>query len=95
MELKNLITSENWTYSGFQSGKLLALINLAAEPSEEGPKVIYLLTVLENLEEEVFQMEFQELKDAIETINKKYIHWEFTDRSEKQGEGGCGSCSAH
>lgn len=40
-------------------------------------------------------MEFQELKDAIETINKKYIHWEFTDRSEKQGEGGCGSCSAH
>ena len=93
-EIKN-INAENWTYSGYKSSDLLAFIHLGAEPTGDETKLLYLVTVLNSDEEEVFQLEFTTLAEAIDGINNRYHHWDFIDRSERQDGGGCGSCAAH
>ncbi len=96
MKDNKFITSDNWTFTSFKDSDLQAFIHLGAEPSltnEDEVNVLYLVTVLKNEEEELFQWEFPELHLAINSINKKYGHWEIRDRS--QGSGGCGSCEAH
>lgn len=95
MESKNVVGAENWTFSGFKSSNLLAFIHLGAEPSPEGAKVLYCVTLLKDQEEEVFQLEFDQLHLAIDAINERYGHWEFVDRGQRLDGGGCGSCSAH
>lgn len=97
MEVKKIITADNWTFSSYKSSDLQAFIHLGAEPSIEEnqePTVIYLITVLKNLEEEIFQLEFSELTDAIMAINERYGHWDYLERSQASS-GGCGSCEAH
>jgi len=96
MEEKKYITSENWTYTCFSSAELQAFIHLGAEPSlknHDQVDVFYLLTVMKNDEEELFQWQFELLHDAILSINQKYGQWELKDRS--QSSGGCGTCDAH
>lgn len=97
MESKKLINGDNWTYSGYKSSNLLAFIHLGAEPSptKEEPQLLYLVTVMKDLDEEVFQMEHTSLTDAIDDINNRYQQWDFIDRTKKDSEGGCGSCEAH
>ena len=95
MEAKSIVNAENWTYTGYKSSDLLVLIHLGAEPSEGETKVLYLVTLLKNQEEEVFQLEYSELSKAIDSINQRYSHWEFVDRAERLDDGGCGTCSAH
>ena len=96
MEDNKFITSDNWTFTSFTDSDLQAFIHLGAEPSlndEEEVNILYLVTVLKNDEEEIFQWEFPQLHQAITSINEKYGHWQIKDRS--QGSGGCGSCEAH
>ncbi|MBC96598.1 MAG: hypothetical protein CME63_02545 [Halobacteriovoraceae bacterium] len=96
MEEKKFITSDNWTFTQFKSSNLQAFIHLGAEPSDlpDGdPNILYLITVLKDEEEELFQWEFPQLHEAIGCINQKYGHWEFSERT--QSSGGCGDCSAH
>jgi hypothetical protein len=95
MEDTKRIDAENWTFSGYKSSDLLVLIHLGAEPSGEDTRVLYLVTVLKNSEEEIFQLEYPSLPEAIDSINQRYHHWDFIDRSERQDGGGCGSCAAH
>ena len=96
MNTDTLITAQNWTFTGFQSSDLLAFIHLGATPSDSGEaKLIYLVTVLKELEQEVFQLEFDSLDGAVDAINSRYSHWDFTDRGERTDGGGCGTCAAH
>jgi hypothetical protein len=96
MNSKNLVNADNWTFTGFKSSDLLAFIHLGAEPGPEGKiEMLYLVTLLKSQEEEVFQLEFSSLPQAIDAINERYGHWEFADRSERLDGGGCGTCSAH
>lgn len=97
MEAKLIINAENWTFSGYKSSDLLAFIHLGAEPCEDQneAKILYLVTVLKDLEEEVFQMEHSSLPEAIDDINRRYQHWDFFDRTKRMDDGGCGSCEAH
>ncbi len=95
MEIKNLISADNWTFTGFKSSDLLAFIHLAAEPTQTKVKLVYCVTLLKNSEEEVFQLEFNNLNEAIDAINERYQHWEFINRGQRLSDGGCGSCSAH
>lgn len=89
------VDAENWTFSGYKSTDLLAFIHLGAEPRGDQAQILYLVTVLNQDEEEVFQMEFLTLPEAIDSINGRYHHWEFVDRTQRLDDGGCGSCSAH
>ncbi len=96
MEEKNFITSDNWTFTHYTTADLQAFIHLGAEPPKDEDSevnIIYLVTVLKNEEEELFQWEFPELHEAITSINEKYGSWELSDRS--QSSGGCGTCEAH
>lgn len=95
MENKKLITADNWTFTGFKSLELLAFIHLGAEPRGDESALLYLVTVLKNLEEELFQLEYPTLAEAIDAINQRYHHWEFVDRGSRLDDGGCGSCAAH
>lgn len=98
MEEIKRIDADNWTFSGYKSSDLLAFIHLGAEPQgqdAEDSKILYLVTVLNSDEEEVFQLEYMTLPEAIDSINSRYHHWDFIDRSERQDGGGCGSCAAH
>jgi len=98
MNKESHITAQNWTYTGFESSELLAFIHLGAAPAAsdtQEAKLLYLVTVLKSLEEEVFQLEFDSLDLAIDAINQRYSHWEFKDRGERSDGGGCGSCAAH
>lgn len=97
MEEKKYITSDNWTFTHFSSADLQAFIHLGAEPAiheDDEITILYLVSVLKNQEEELFQWEYKELHDAITAINEKYGQWELTDRSQGSG-GGCGTCEAH
>ena len=96
MEDKKYITSDNWTFTHYTTADLQVFIHLGAQPNAENPEnidMLYLLTVLKDEEEELFQWEFQELHQAINTINDKYSSWELKERA--QATGGCGTCSAH
>jgi hypothetical protein len=98
MNTESLVTAQNWTFTGFESSELLAFIHLGAMPEQEKgqeAKLLYLVTVLKSLEEEVFQLEFESLEEAINSINQRYSHWEFKDRGERSDGGGCGTCAAH
>ncbi len=98
MDNELLVTAQNWTYTGFESSDLLAFIHLGARPPEgedSSAKLLYLVTVMKSLEEEVFQLEFEHLEEAIDAINTKYNHWDFKNRGETNTGGGCGSCAAH
>ncbi|MCR9204394.1 MAG: hypothetical protein NXH75_07450 [Halobacteriovoraceae bacterium] len=97
MENTAIINAENWTYSGYKSSNLLAFIHLGAEPTvgEDEVQLLYLVTVLKELEEEVFQMEHPSLPQALDDINRRYRHWDFVDRTKRLDEGGCGTCEAH
>jgi hypothetical protein len=95
MEEIKRIDADNWTFAGYKSSDLLAFIHLGAEPCGDDTKILYLVTVLNADEEEVFQMEYMTLPEAIDSINGRYHHWDFIDRSQRQDGGGCGSCAAH
>jgi len=95
MEKSSLVDADNWTFSGYKSTNLLAFISLGAAPNAVEPELLYFVTVLKDLEEEVFQLEFPKLDQAIDALNSRYHHWDFIDRSQKEDSGGCGSCEAH
>ena len=95
MNTDSLITAQNWTYTGYETANMLAFIHLGAKPSGTEASLLYLVTVLRELEEEIFQLEFDSLDQAIDAINKRYSHWEFKDRGERSDGGGCGTCAAH
>jgi hypothetical protein len=92
-----IITTDNWTFTGFKANELLALISLGAKPATDSiePDLIYFLTVMDNDGIEVFQQEYSSLDMAIEKINLKYSHWTFQDRVGSTSGSGCGDCAAH
>ena len=95
-----MIDIENWTFCQYKSLNLKAFISLSGEPtSTEEVQYFYHVTVSDLEDLEVFQSEHPKLELAIEQINNKYGHWDFTNltvtETASDDGGGCGSCSAH
>ena len=95
MEQEQAIELDNWNYCHYATGPLRSMITYGQKPhaSEDcAPTMFYWVTVLKNETQEVFQVEFSRLLDAISAINDRYGHWGFVDTSQSSS-GGCGSCS--
>ena len=90
---KELITKENWDFSGYKTKDLQVFITFGADPSNI-EECLYFVTLMNEDFQEIFQKEFRSIDEAINFINKKYSEWEWLDRSGSDAEG-CGSCSAH
>ena len=92
-----MIDSQNWTFCQYNSSNLKAFVSLSGEPTEDGDSVfLYNVTVTDQEDLEIFQSDHPSLDQAIDIINNKYGHWNFTNLTVQSGnESGCGSCSAH
>lgn len=99
MKESQTISTDNWTFAAYKASDLLVFIHLGAEPSSSKDdskiEILYLVTVLQNMEMEVFQKEYKSLEQAINFINLSYSHWDFIDRAEISNGSGCGTCEAH
>lgn len=93
--MDNVVTLENWTTSRFKQGEMLSFISSGGDLDSEGNvrEVFYL--VISNLDyQEISEQSFNTLSEAIEAINSKFFHWEFTSLAQKSGSG-CDTCAAH
>ena len=88
------ITIQNWKHCGVKSGSLKAFIGIGAVPGNP-PPLVYSVTLEDQDFREVYQYDFNNLKDALSCLNNKYGHWEFYDMSKNQSKEGCDSCQAH
>lgn len=89
----NIITTENWTHTQYSKEELRAIISCGASLSGE---LEYYLTVLDENDVELFQKGFEQLSDAVSTINLRYHQiWEFVDTNRPKKEGSCSTCVAH
>jgi hypothetical protein len=91
------INQENWNYSFFKQNQHKAFISFCAQPIEntEEISVQYAITVTDSDDNEIFQQNYHELKDAVEQINERYQNWDFFNLAERSDGDGCGTCSAH
>lgn len=90
--MKELITKENWSFSGRKTKNLQVFITFGASP-ENINECLYFVTLMDPEFQELFQQEFNNLEDAISFMNHKYEKWEFVDRSTSSE--GQSTCSAH
>ena len=80
----------------YKNASLQMIISLGAGFSEESTvEVEYLVTVLDENQNEVYQQGFKELELAIEFANDRYGSWDFSELSNKSSDDGCGTCEAH
>jgi hypothetical protein len=91
------ITADNWTFAGYRSDSLTAILSLGAVPSQESEvDIIYYMSVIDPDGSDLYQEEFTTLAESITKINTKYGHWDFIDRQGNSASGGgCGDCAAH
>ena len=94
--LNHKVTTDNWTHTQYVLDNLRALISLGAS-WEKPAELIYLVTLLDENDQEVFQQEFKTLESACDYINKRYQdEWPIVDlMAPASKEGGCASCVAH
>ena len=91
-----VITEQNWTFCHYKANSLKAFISFGASPDILDDSFLYMSTVLDQDQNEVFQREFNNVNDACHFINNKYSDiWDFIDARSKKSEGGCSSCAAH
>lgn len=93
-----MITTENWTYSHYANNNLKAIISFGASPTDSGICEEYFATVIDEEGKDIFQKQFQELKNACDYINGRYQEiWDFVDATNltSSKEGGCATCVAH
>ena len=88
------VTDKNWNHCGRKSRQLRAFIGMGALPSEEGPRLLYSIIVSDEEFCEIHQRDCDSLVEALEILNHRYGEWDFYDL-QREGGGGCGSCSAH
>jgi hypothetical protein len=98
--MKNLINTQNWTFSQYKSSKIRAFISLGGEvgPNEEFQELYLVTTTDEEFTKEFFQKPFRELEKAMEFINNRYGHWDFLNLEKapkSSSDSGCSSCAAH
>lgn len=77
----------------YQTPERLAFVSLGA--AAESAQWIYSLTITDHDYRELFQEDFSDLNVALESINKKYRHWDLIIAGEKKSGDGCSSCHAH
>ena len=88
---KDLLTTENYTYSYYSFGTRQAGVNLIF--SDEEQCFIYNAYCIETkLLKELLSNEFSFLDDALNFINEEFKDWEVLTHEDKKG---CGSCAAH
>jgi len=87
------ITFENWTFVHYKTKSLKAFISLGASPKTE--EIQYFVTVTDEDNQEVFQNSFESIEESLDTVNKRYGHWEIFDFENPPESDGCSSCSAH
>lgn len=93
-----LINSENWTYTHYKAQNMKAFISFGALPegSINQSEFIYMATVLDEENNEIFQRDFDDIDSACQFINKRYNPiWDFIDARVAKKEGGCSTCVAH
>jgi hypothetical protein len=93
----SIITTENWTFTGYMNGDLRAFVTIGASPESvsEG-KYQYFITVLRKDHEEVFSKECVDLNSACLYVNSNYKDWTFNDLTAKSADdSGCATCVAH
>ena len=90
-----MITTENWNYAFYKNGRMQASLNLVGSPSKEGVQVSYTLSLFDDQNKEYFNYDFNHLEEAIEQINIRYAHWDFSLHEDKSDSSGCSSCQAH
>ena len=89
-------TNKNWNYSQYLNAERRAIISMGASPDVSGDTLLYFITVLDTLNNEIYQEEYNDLDMACQSINSKYGEfWEYKDLSFKDNSGGCSSCVAH
>ena len=89
-------TQDNWNYCQYIHQDKKALISLGASPDILDTKFLYMVTVLDSENNELFQEEFDSANAACQSINNKYSEfWEFVDMSAPKDTDGCSSCEAH
>jgi hypothetical protein len=90
-----MFNDDNWSFSCFKSSTLQVIITLGGSPIENDDICIeYYVTVLNEDQQEVYQQNFNNIKNAILFANEKYGTWEFT-KIGLDDTGGCGTCEAH
>jgi hypothetical protein len=91
-----MFTIDNWSYSCFKSSSLQVIISLGGsfDESSSEPIVEYLVTVLDEKQNETFQQNFNNLEKAVDFVNDRYGLWSFEELKANDGDG-CGSCEAH
>lgn len=94
---KNLINSYNWSYCHYAASNQKAIISFGADPDLSEDTFLYFVTVIDNDNNETFQMQFRDLLPACNYINKRFNKiWNFVDATQKQkSDGGCSTCIAH
>ena len=88
------INERNWRTTRFSQNDLLAFIALGAVPAENETKIVYTVNVTNSDYEEISEQIFENLDQAIESINQRFAQWELNSLAQKS-EGGCDSCAAH
>lgn len=87
-----MITTENWNFVYYESETERCIITLSAEP--EG--TLYSVTLVDpNHYREIEQVDFFDLSQACEHINRVCSKWKFVDPSISTKSGSCAGCQAH
>jgi hypothetical protein len=93
---KTLINADNWTYTHYKAADMKAFISFGAPADLVDDSFIYMTTILDNENNEIFQKDFNQIDEACHFINSRYSEiWDFVDARATKKEGGCDSCAAH
>jgi hypothetical protein len=91
-----MINADNWTYTHYKATDMKAFISFGASADILDDSFIYMTTILDSENNEIFQKDFSTVDDACHFINNKYSNlWDFVDARSTKKEGGCSSCTAH
>ena len=87
------ITVSNWNHCYYSTGRIKSMLVQGFDDRPCKEDLFYWVMVLKDEKEEVFQAEFYHLSDALNSLNKRYGHWDFVDNTLPPEGGGCASCS--
>ena len=96
---KTIISENNFRTCYFAQGDLKAFVSMGAEPHAEIPGEIidlFFATLARDQHGDIEQECFEELQLALNWVNSRFGHWDFTDMAKKVAtKSGCSSCVAH
>jgi len=95
-EINTEITPDNWTFTNYTDGELVAIITFGASSEILDDNFIYYVTLLDQDNNEIFQKEFNTIDAACLYANDKYQKiWDFENKLKPAKAGGCSTCIAH